>query len=259
MTKFFNRIHSFFNNIVLLGPMMGFTAAFAYLVKTQGDSNAIANAKFKGIPFKFRRRDISAVKEVLLKGEYNFLRPVIEKTKNPVILDIGAHIGLFSIWALSINQHCEIYSIEASPETYKILSSNIDGVSSEISSWKVHHRAAWGHAGAISFMDSAESSMSHRVGDAGNIAVKTITLDELMTVSGNKSVVDIIKIDIEGAEESFLCTSEFDFKKFKNLVIEVHPNLCNSQKVESLLRLNFDVQNVKDSSPKSKPVFYCKG
>ena len=98
MTKFFNRIHSFFNNIVLLGPMMGFTAAFAYLVKTQGDSNAIANAKFKGIPFKFRRRDISAVQEVLLKGEYSFLRPVIEKTKNPVILDIGAHIGLFSVW-----------------------------------------------------------------------------------------------------------------------------------------------------------------
>lgn len=236
---------------------MGYPNAFNYLLKTQGNSDAVADGIYKGIKFSFRRRDISAVKEILKNGEYDFLRKVIQDTPRPSILDIGAHIGLFSIWALSINPDCRICSVEASPETYKILSSNIEISKKSGLSWSSYHRAAWGEPGEISFMDNSESTMSHRVGKNGTVNIKTITIHELASIYEAGGVFDVVKIDIEGAEESFLCHSDFDFTKFRSLVIEIHPDLCNTMKVEKILNDNFSVMNVKDKKNNSKPLLYC--
>lgn len=257
MYDIFKRARSLYENMLLLGPIMGYLKSMVYLIKTQGDKDAIATAKYRGINFSFRRRDISAVKEVLKNSEYGFLKKSIEGVKNPVVLDIGAHIGLFSIWALSVNSGCKICSIEASPHTYKILSSNINNTKQSDLSWKSYHRAAWGESGEISFIDESESTMSHRVGHGGSVSVKTITLDELAELYGCEQIFDLVKIDIEGAEESFVCNARLDFSRFKNIAIEIHPDLCDTKKVEKILNDNFFVVNIKQGKSSSKPLLYC--
>ena len=252
-----NRIKSLAGNVRALGPLMGYRAALRYLVTTRGQPNAVAQAAFRGIPFSFRRRDISAVKEVLLLEEYYFLAPAIRNADAPVILDIGAHIGLFSVWALSVNPRARIHSVEASPETFRILSGNVVGAAEKGYAWSTEHRAAWRETGEISFMDGAESTMSHRVGADGTVKVPTVTLDQLLKnfCAGG---VNVIKIDIEGAEEAFLCAPGLSLDGVENVAIEVHPALCDTEKVDAVLKKYFSIENVKQNTPSSKPLLYCR-
>jgi FkbM family methyltransferase len=252
------RLRSLFKNTILLGPLMGHGKAVHYLLTTRGQPDALGHAQYKGIPFSFRRRDISAVREILQQGEYRFLAPLIANTDKPVILDIGAHIGLFSIWALSINPKAIIHCIEASPDTYKILSQNIRENLTKGFSWSAEHRAAWNVAGEISFTDNAESSMSHRITTDGNTKISTITFLELIQKVGKDTRTTLIKIDIEGAEESFLCKGNASFENIGNIAIEIHPALCNTDNVVHLLRQSFSVENVKQDDPTSKPLLYCR-
>lgn len=252
------RVRSLLKNTVLLGPLMGYGQAVHYLLTTRGQPDALGHAQYKGIPFSFRRRDISAVREILQQGEYRFLAPLITNTVKPVILDIGAHIGLFSIWALSINPKAIIHAIEASPDTYKILSQNIGKATAKGFSWDAEHRAAWNVAGEISFTDNAESTMSHRITTDGNTKINTITFLDLMQKVGKETPTTLIKIDIEGAEESFLCKGNASFENIGNVAIEIHPALCNTDDVVNLLRQSFRVENVKQVDSGSKPLLYCR-
>jgi FkbM family methyltransferase len=43
-----------------------------------------------------------------------------------IIIDAGANIGIFSLYALIKNREARIYSIEADPSTFQILKKNID-------------------------------------------------------------------------------------------------------------------------------------
>lgn len=254
----FNHIRSLYKNIFLLGPLMGYGHAIRYLLATRGRADAIGHARYKDIPFFFRRRDISAIREILQQGEYCFLAPLISNTEKPVILDIGAHIGLFSIWALSINPEAIIHCIEASPDTFGILSKNIrEGTKKEFS-WSAEHCAAWNVAGEISFMDSAESTMSHRITADGNTKISTITFLELMQKASKAAPITLIKIDIEGAEENFLCKGNASFENIRNVAIEIHPALCNTDNVVNLLRQSFNIENAKQGVPSSKPLLYCR-
>ncbi len=248
------RLKSLFENMAALGPIMGYCRCFAYLILSKGKPNAVAKGKYRGIPFSFRKRDVSAVKEVLVKEEYGFLKDILQSKQNPIVFDIGAHIGLFAIWVFSVNPSAQIISVEASPGTFDILQKNRNGVDEGHFSWNVFHKAAWGNAGEISFMDESESSMSHRVGGAGNVHVSTITLNDLMAHAGHQNLIDVVKIDIEGAEESFLCANPFDFAKFQTIAMEIHPSLCDTKKVQDSLQVTHKLSNVKEDSLQLKPL-----
>lgn len=259
MTNPYSRISSLVKNVELLGSLMGgYLPALSYILKTRGKSNAEAFGKYKGIEFKFRRCDISAVREVFLKGEYAFLREIILNKDSPYIYDIGGHIGLFSIWAFSINSQANIHSIEASPQTYKILCSNVEHSKKMDLLWNIENRAAWGNNDTISFSDSSESSMSHRVDDHGKANVKGITLNDIIEKLPNDQNIDLMKIDIEGAEEAFLCADNANFERIDNLVIELHPQLCDIDKVRNVLLNSFSTIEECHDKSLSKPLLYCR-
>lgn len=55
---------------------------------------------------------------------------VIERTwerDDPIVFDIGAHIGLFSVWIKEVWPKATIYAFEASPENIPLLEQNLDG------------------------------------------------------------------------------------------------------------------------------------
>jgi FkbM family methyltransferase len=241
------------DNAAALAPLLGgYANALSYLVKTRGKGAAVFQAVYKGIRFNFRRHDIPALKEVLLKNEYKaLLSDLTEDHESPVIIDIGAHIGLVAIWIFSIKPKAKIHSIEASPGTYKILQSNVALQSFD---WRAENKAAWGKNEFITFADDSQSTMSHRVNAEGGVKIPTVTFAEL--TQGKD--IDLMKIDIEGAEESFLAAENVDLSRVKALIMELHPNYCNADKVMSVLQKNFKtVENVK-AGTQSKPLLVCR-
>ena len=70
-------------------------------------------------------------------------------------------------------------------------------------------------------------SMSHKADTSGSILVKTINLPNLLNLSSiENNKVDILKIDIEGSEEDFLCENSDSLSKVKCLVQNIYGCKC---------------------------------
>lgn len=252
------RLNSFVKNITDLSKFMGYLPAFCYVITSRNKPDEIAYGNYKGQKFCFRRRDIPVIREIFYSGEYDFLIPALQKETAPFVFDVGAHIGVFSIWVHSINPKAKIVSIEASPETFQILSKNIACARSQGRMWEAHHSAAWKSDGSIAFENSHQSTMSHKVSDAGSIHVPSISLASVIHQFSGGQKIDVMKIDIEGAEEAFVVSGgPGPFNVVQSVVIELHPKMCDTDKVSETLMTRFSVLNVKSHKPQSKPLLYC--
>jgi FkbM family methyltransferase len=237
--------------------MGGALPAALFLARARRDSAMRAEGQFPPFRFVFRGTDVSAIREVLLDREYAFLRPVLDKLRAPIIIDAGAHIGLFSLWLLSERPETHILSVEADPQTYAILSENVVRSSQRVHSWRAVNRAAWKDNTSVSFTDVGDS-MSHRVSGSGGTLVDGISLDELIEMVSPNGEVDLLKVDIEGAEEAFLCSHPDALARVQNLVVELHPTLCNSDRVDALLKSTFRNVEYIGGRVSSKPLLLCR-
>lgn len=250
------RILSFTSRLNWASRLMGsHIIAASYLVKARNDLNTMGNARYKDMPFTFCGYDLSALKEVLIDNEYEFLTHLLEEKEAPIILDVGAHIGTFSLWCLGVNSNSHILSIEADPNTNKTLSENIKRNQEKTVRWSSLHSAAWKNNDLITFSSKGDS-MSHRIDDNGSISVQGVTLKDLINTLGGK--VDLMKVDIEGAEEAFICEMPELLSNVKNLVIELHPNLCDTDNVRGALAQIYPTIEEIEGRTSSKPLLFCR-
>lgn len=243
-----------------LAPFMGpRLSVFTYLAKAKFNKGLEGNAVYSGMPFSFYPSDMSAIWEVLGEKEYSFLSPLLKNTKNPVLLDVGAHIGLFAYWAFGENPQSSVLSIEASPSTFRTLSGNA-AKAHKGKSWNVIHAAAWKDDSKISFATSGDS-MGHRVSeDNGSEEVQGMPLSRMVDMLCSQTGEDritLLKIDIEGSEESFLSAGEASLSKIDAVVIELHPKLCNADLVRGILARNYTHVKACSDETLRKPLLYC--
>lgn len=255
MTNLFARTRSFTDRARWLTPLVhNAGSAASFLVKAKIRPDYIGKGAYQALPLHFRGCDISALREVFIDAEYNFLTPLLQNIKNPNILDIGAHIGTFSLWVLNVNPNADILSIEADPNTYKVLIQNIE--SNNTYNWQAINHAAWKNNDTISFSDVGDS-MSHRVKSTGSKKVSGITLQDVIAKMDDRQI-DLAKIDIEGAEEAFICQHPDLLTKIDNLVIELHPGRCDTDRVDALLREKYSTVKEIPDRISSKPLLYCQ-
>ncbi len=89
--------------------------------------NKIQEIKFNNQKIQFNYRgddDMSVIEEFFVDKMYRATEDIITKTNNP-ILDIGAHIGCFSIYARKLNSHSPIIAIEPEPDNFSLLKENL--------------------------------------------------------------------------------------------------------------------------------------
>ncbi len=68
--------------------------------------------------------DYSVASELFLDHQYRFCDEVIKSTKNPII-DIGGHLGFFSLYASLLNSSIPIYTFEPHEGNYQLLKTNL--------------------------------------------------------------------------------------------------------------------------------------
>ena len=61
-----------------------------------------------------------------------YLRHGIELTKDSIVFDVGANIGLFSLFCLEQASQCQIYAFEPSPELAEIYQSNLAAFKNQV-------------------------------------------------------------------------------------------------------------------------------
>jgi len=209
---------------------------------------------FAGISFYFRSADVEALNEVLIDQEYSFLSEFFKQHDKPVILDIGHHIGTFSLWTFSQNQNASIIALEADPKTFKIAKKNTAFGHKNGLDWQVMHKAAWKTDENISFSCEGDT-MGHKVSQGGQLMVPGMSLKTLMDQV--QKPVNLMKLDIEGAEEAFLSAYPELLQHIDTLVIEIHPDYCSEDNVMNLLKASYDTIKPLQKRETDKPLLWC--
>lgn len=93
---------------------------FKYLDLRYRGKKSVYN--YKGYKFIVRNgTDDDAIVREVIDGDYN-----IDNEKYDVVVDIGAHIGAYSI--LMANRANKIYSFEPNPESFELLKRNVKNI-----------------------------------------------------------------------------------------------------------------------------------
>lgn len=183
--------------------------------------------------------DVVEISLVLSNYEYNL--KLIQLSSNPVIVDLGAHIGSFSLFLDSVLRgNCRIYAVEPDKGNFSLLTRNIElnNVHSIIS--KNYAISDYTGKGFLKknnldtdtyYLDKVENQVTN---------CKVMTFSRTMREC-KISKIDLLKIDIEGGEyKIFLHKPSYQFiaKNVHYIFMEYH-NL-NSQFNYLFLKKTFE-------------------
>ncbi|TAF46998.1 MAG: FkbM family methyltransferase [Sphingobacteriales bacterium] len=189
--------------------------------------------------------DYRVFNQVYIDEEYKPLLEIIKQlnfNKPLKIIDAGSNIGLFSHW---ISQNVEIdrvVSIEADTENF-----HFQKIYYSAKYKTILKLALWGYSNkkltlGSSFRGGEHWAKSIVQGDKekGN-EVNSITLNDIYKQYFENEEIDILKIDVEGAEANiFAETNSYDviLKKTKILALEIHDEFKCRENIYNLLTNN---------------------
>jgi FkbM family methyltransferase len=170
---------------------------------------------FLAYPVHLRARttDLRTFEDVVLRGQYQYDCRCHPK----VIVDVGANIGLASVYFATRFPDARIFAIEPEAENFGLLQKNVRPYKNV----QPIRAALWSSDTRVELIDTGEGSWAFQVRESLNGAVPAITLSTLLRQYSISSA-DVVKIDIEGAErEVFKGTPDW-ISKVGLLMIELH-------------------------------------
>lgn len=157
---------------------------------------------------------------------------LLEKSCVPgaVVLDIGAHIGLFSVIAAQVTgKNGKVYAFEPAPSTFALLQKAVV-INHEEQVIETFQQAVGKAKGKITFFvsdnqaDNSNSLVNYKDDrDLHGIKVAVTTVDDLVKEK-NINRVDFMKIDVEGAEFDTLQGAIATLKNLRPVcIVAIHP------------------------------------
>ena len=130
--------------------------------------------------------------------QISFMCKVLDRLGADMMIDIGAHAGLYSIIARTRHPQLEIHAFEPDRTNLCQLYANlfINNLQSDIN---VHEHGLSNHDRSVSFITSADNSSraTRRISATGDTEIMVKRLDEVLDC---RDRIIAIKIDVEGHE-----------------------------------------------------------
>lgn len=172
-----------------------------------------------------------------------------------VVVDIGAHVGVFAIWAATQPARPRVIAVEPGPRALEFLAENVrinrlDNVTIVRAACGARDGAAILYLAVVEMMNS----LYEREGASGQkVSVPMLTLDELFRRHRIERC-DLLKIDCEGAEFEILLggCSEGTLRKVASISMEFHRwagAALMDQLIARLERMGFSVGLEEGSDP----------
>lgn len=203
-----------------------------------------ASLKYRGKIFPLTlagsHEEVLMIKEIFLEESYKF-HPGDYLIRT--IFDLGANIGLASIYFAIQYPNAAIYAFEPDPQNFSLLKKNTSDFKN-IRIFPLAVGAADGSADFYSFPDRGISSSLKARAGGEKIRVETKKLDTLLA-EFHISTLDLLKYDIEGAEYEVL-RAFTGIKRVRYMLGEVHTDLIGvpAEEFLNLLRDNgFDYES----------------
>jgi FkbM family methyltransferase len=180
------------------------------------------------------------------------------------VLDLGANVGYFALRVVDLMRHTplkitatDMTLVEGSPATYLELEDRLElqslpQVNLRVVHGLVGHRDGVGiiHESAIHVKNTIMGASKH-----GGVSVGFVDLSKLME---NKREIDLLKCDIEGAEQLFIENYGDLLHKVRHAVFEFHHEQCDTAKCVSVLEQKGFRQRVLRSSDGVSICFFSR-
>jgi FkbM family methyltransferase len=199
----------------------------AFLAREVARRRVVAAYRVRGgdrrLLLRHRTGDVVTLGEVFHRPDYE---PPPEAAARipaaPRIVDLGANVGYFGVYAFGRWPKARIEAYEADPENAALLERCI-ALNHLGERWHVHRAAAGVRDGVLTFKAGEfATSRAALPGEPGTIEVPMV--DVVPELAGQ----DLLKMDIEGGEWAILLDDRFAEVRPPVMVFEYHPHLCPS-------------------------------
>lgn len=192
----------YFRNFILESrAILGFIYHAKGTARPQSDGmlvDFIFGASKITLLLRWHSSDFLVFNQVFIKEEYKPLTTL--QIKTPVVIDAGANIGCTSIYLSAFYPHAKFIAIEPDKGNFETAKKNF--ALNKLEYTHFFEEALWHNKGNVflsdNFRDKRNWSMT--VGEKGEHSVTASTLKAILSES-NVVKVDILKMDIEGAEK----------------------------------------------------------
>jgi len=192
------------------------------------------NERFKPVDLNFLRFKFSVpdalsfiwqFKEIFVEEYYRFET----KSQVPVIYDCGANVGTSCTYFKYLYPHSRIVAFEPNAKIADYLAKNIKN--NLLENIELINKAIWIDNNGLDLgLDDADASSIHL--EKNKTKVESVRLKDFL---GKEEVVDMLKMDIEGAEIEVFKDCKGSLTNVKNIFVEFHSYTNEPQRLSELI------------------------
>lgn len=185
-------------------------------------------------------QDPAMYREVVESNQYH-LTP--EKVRGKVVIDVGANIGAFSLYAALMGAK-QVIAIEPISASYNAFLKNIHKLKlSNITTYKNIVAAESNKFLPVSLNSNSGANSMYNVSDDYEV-VETITLSDILDGITENEI--LLKLDCEGGEYEILLNAKADhLDKINEIMMEIHTDLHPKYKGKEVLVNKLNQANFK--------------
>jgi FkbM family methyltransferase len=184
--------------------------------------------RLKGVPTPLTLRrtnsDFFVVRDVFENDDYGAVRKM-NLPPDARIVDLGANVGITSLYFASLYPHCRILAVEPDADNADLAQRN--GADLIAAGRMTLVRAFAAATDGAASIDRTDQSWGFKKSDAPPAAtnVDAIPCLSIPTLLARHPMdrIDLLKCDIEGSEAELFANCAPWIDRVRNLVIEVHP------------------------------------
>jgi FkbM family methyltransferase len=156
------------------------------------------------------------------------------------IIDLGANIGLASLYFAAHYPSCRILAIEPNPDTYQLLTTNLSKLI-QSGHCQTVQAAVWGSETVLTGDSDSPghySAFETRQADettTSDMQIAGLPITRLIASSGFDRI-DLLKVDIEGAEVELFKGDLNWLRKVKSIAIEFHHDSREKSSFDRVMR-----------------------
>lgn len=164
--------------------------------------------------------DFATLRQVIWDKEYEF---ELDDVKS--VVDLGANIGISTIMLANKFSNAKIIALEPEMYNFQLLRMNVKG----LNNISILNNAIWYKDGTVEIINfdvkSNEFKCANSNGSSKSQQIESISIPTLMH-RYNLKTIDLLKVDVEGAEEELFAKVNLDWiVKTNCCIIEIHsPN-----------------------------------
>lgn len=185
-----------------------------------------------GLKFKDNEGTLSGtIAVVFVRKHYGEIKD------HSIIIDIGANLGVFAIYAANQNPNAKILCYEPAKQNYNLLCQNIALNNMQKNIYPLNYGvAAKNGIRKLSKSISPMHKMTNSISNQNSEDIYCITLDDIINDNNIKNI-DLLKMNCEGAEyEIFYSLNDNMFHLIKNIRMEYHNENNENNNYISLIK-----------------------